>query len=71
MKVGRSRKLIVCMASICAVHRHHKGKKPKRHFAAGSKAVLQFSAAAAAAIIDLLSLGTVGVGSSLPFSKGA
>ena len=58
------------MASICAVHRHHKGKKPKRHFAAGSKAVLlQFSAAAA--IIDLLSLGTVGVGSSLPFSKGA
>lgn len=70
MKVGRSRKLIVCMASICAVHRHHKGKKPKRHFAAGGKAVLlQFSAAAA--IIDLLSLGTVGVGSSLPFSKGA
>lgn len=74
MKVGRSRKLIVCMASICAVHRHHKGKKkPKRHFAGSSKAVLlqQFSAAAAA-IIDLLSLGTVvGVGSSLPFSKGA
>ena len=59
------------MASICAVHRHHKGKKPKRHFAAGSKAVLLQLSAAAAAIIDLLSLGTVGVGSSLPFSKGA